>query len=444
MSSTLVSPPLVRVKSLSCPQCGAPIELRGFAHTLNAVCPSCLSILDASTPEFQIRQVYDSKVRIEPKIPLGSRGTFHGVVYELIGFQQRTYESDGESFSWDEYLLFNPYKGFLYLSEYAGHWNVIRVQSRIPERITARGRVGWAIDGRRFAAFDSMQAETSYVIGEFPWKVWRGETAACEDFIAPPFMLSSETTPGETTWSLGEYWTGAQIWQAFKLTGSPPFTVGIFANQPSPHAGKTGSAWRMWLWFNVALFALMTIFNLTKANHQVFHDDYVYISGKSNDSSFVTPTFELTGANKNVAVRSHASVDNNWIYFNYALINDQTGQTYDFGREVSYYHDSDGSEGSRDDKVVIPDVPAGRYYLRVEPEMSRSAPSTRYEISVVRDVPIYSYFWIAAGLLLIPPIGSWFRSNQFEARRWRESDYKPVDSTALKIAGGIIEHLGDD
>jgi hypothetical protein len=53
------------------------------------------------------------------------------------------------------------------------------------------------------------------------------------------------------------------------------------------------------------------------------------------------------------------------------LINDQTGQTFDFGREVSYYHDSDGSEGSRNNSVIVPSVPSGQYYLRVEPEMAR-------------------------------------------------------------------------
>lgn len=444
MSSTLVSPPLVKAKALSCPNCGAPVELRGFAHTLNAVCPSCLTILDASTPELQIRQVYESKVRIEPKIPLGSRGTFNGTVYELIGFQQRSYESDGDSYSWDEYLLFNPYKGFRFISEYEGHWNVIRVQSRVPSPTTARGRRGWKLDGRTFAAFDAMRATTSYVIGEFPWKVWRGETVDCEDFVAPPYMLSSETTPGETTWSLGEYWTGAQIWQAFKLPGSPPYAAGIFANQPSPHSGKTGDAWRLWLWLNVALFMLMTVFNLTKANREVFREAYAYIPGKSVDTSFVTPTFELTGGNKNVEVGVHAYIQNDWIYLNFALINDQTGQTFDFAREVSYYTDSDGTEGSRDNKVVISSVPAGRYYLRVEPEKSPGGKVTQYEISVRRDVPVYSFFWIAALLLLIPPIAIWFRSNQFEARRWRESDYSPVDSPAVKVVGGIIEHLGDD
>ena len=444
MSTTLVSQSLVKAKSLSCPNCGTPIELRGFAHTLSAVCPSCLSILDASNPELQILQTYQGKERIEPKIPLGSRGAFNGTVYELIGFEQRSVQTPDDYFSWDEYLLFNPYKGFRYISEYCGHWNVIRVQSRVPYPTTARGRRGWVLDARKFAAFDAMQAATSYVIGEFPWQVRLGETAACEDFIAPPYMLSSETTAGETTWSLGEYWEGSKIWQAFRLPGKPPSPQGIFANQVSPYAGKTGAAWRMWLWFNVALFTLMTIFNLTKANKEVFHDEYSYAYFKNHDTSFVTPAFQLDGVNKNVEVRVHADIRNDWIYLSMALINDETGQTFDFAREVSYYVDSDGSEGSRDNRVVIPSVPAGRYYLRIEPEMVTGALSTRYEISVRRDVPIYSYFWIAAALLLIPPIVTWFRSNQFEARRWRESDYRPVDSPVMKIAGGIIESLGDD
>ncbi len=428
MSGPLVSPPLVKARALSCPNCGAPVALRGFAHTLTAVCPNCLSILDASTPEFQILETFQGKERVQPKIPLGTRGTFNGTAWEVIGFQERSVQSGDDFYSWDEYLLFNPYKGFRYLTEYLGHWNVVRVLSRLPEPARARGRAGARMDGRTFAAFDSMKAATSYVIGEFPWQVRRGDTAVCEDYIAPPYMLSAEQTDGEITWSLGEYWQGAKIWQAFQMPGSAPYVQGIFANQPSPYAGKPGSAWRLWLWLNVALFALMIVFSVMKSNREVFRRDYVYTPGKNSGAAFVTPTFELSGGDKNVEVGAHASVDNDWIYLNFALINDETGQTFDFAREVSYYHDSDGTEGSRNNSVVIPSVPSGRYYLRIEPEMSATSPATTYEIFVRRDVPIYSYFWIAALLLLIPPALTTYRSMTFESRRWRESDYAPASS----------------
>ena len=123
-----------------------------------------------------------------------------------------------------------------------------------------------------------------------------------------------------------------------------------------------------------------------------------------SDSAFVTPTFQLDGRDSNVELSIHTDLDNNWAYFNFALINDKTGQTFDFAREVSYYHDSDGSEGSRNNSVIIPSVPSGQYYLRVEPEMALGSPYVRYDLELRRNVPNYGFFGIAALLLLIPPV----------------------------------------
>src|SRR5208337_1441532 len=159
-----------------------PVELRGYAHTLSVVCPQCLSVLDASTPAFEILQTFQGKVRVQPKIPLGTRGKIEGTLYEMIGFQVREVESEGDFYSWEEYLLFNPYKGFRYLSEYMGHWNFIRVQSALPE-VAGVGRKQ-RFDGRTYSRFDTVQAKTSYVLGEFPWRVSVGETAAVEDYIS--------------------------------------------------------------------------------------------------------------------------------------------------------------------------------------------------------------------------------------------------------------------
>ena len=42
-------------------------------------------------------------------------------------------DEDGETFEWDEYLLFNPYKGFRYLTEYDGHWNFVTPLEAMPQ-----------------------------------------------------------------------------------------------------------------------------------------------------------------------------------------------------------------------------------------------------------------------------------------------------------------------
>src|SRR5260370_22740616 len=94
MSTALVSPPIVKAKSLSCPNCGGPVAIRGFAHTLSVVCPQCLTVLDATTPEVAILQRFEGKLRMQPAIPLGTRGNINSTAFEVIGFQYR--EGRGE------------------------------------------------------------------------------------------------------------------------------------------------------------------------------------------------------------------------------------------------------------------------------------------------------------------------------------------------------------
>jgi hypothetical protein len=426
----------VQAKSIACPNCGGPVELRGFARTLSVVCPQCLSVLDASTPEVQILQKFQGKTQVKPTIPLGVRGKIGDTQYEVIGYQVRQVSTGDDTYSWDEYLLFNPYRGFRYITEYNGHWNFVHVESMLPEQTQGRGKPAMRFGGTTYLAFDSMTASTVYVLGEFPWKVQRGDSVACQDFVAPPAMLSSEATGGEITWSRAEYMTGSQIWQTFKLPGSPPPTYGIFANQPSPYGASVVSSWSTWVWLNVALAALVFLFMLISPGRTAFSDHYVYSQGVKTDvafantEAFVTPIFQLDGRESNVELSIHTDLDNNWVYFNFALINNQSGETFDFAREVSYYHDSDGSEGSRDNSVIIPAVPSGQYYLRVDPEMARGSPFVAYDLQLRRNVPNYGFFGLAFLLLLIPPAFTTFRRGSFEAARWRESDYAPSTSSS--------------
>jgi len=287
--------------------------------------------------------------------------------------------------------------------------------------------------GTLFTHFATAQAVTTYVLGEFPWQVRRGERVLAKDFIAPPKILSSESTAAETTWSVGEYVSGVEIWRAFKLPGAPPKPSGVFANQPSPLAPKSKELWRLCGTFLLVAFALLLAGYLFAPNEQVFSDNYHYTAGSRSEASFVTPIFALNGRTTNVEISTRTGLDNNWAYFNYALINDDTGQTYDFGREISYYSgsDSDGAwtEGSLDDSAVIAAVPPGRYYLRVEPEMAPGVSRLDYSVTVRRGVPVPGWFLLISFFLLIPPLFTTFRRFSFERQRWQESDYAPVASS---------------
>jgi len=60
----------------------------------------------------------------------------------------------------------------------------------------------------------------------------------------------------------------------------------------------------------------------------------------------------------------------------------------------------------------------------VEPEMDSGA--VTYDLTLRHDVPNYTWFLIAFGLLLIPPVWYTIRARGFETQRWMNSDHPPI------------------
>ncbi len=375
-----------QAKALNCPKCGAAIVLRSFGQAVTVVCASCHSILDAKDPNLAILQ------------------------------------------------------GIRYLSEYNGHWNDISICKQLP------APNGSSVNylGETYKHFQTSEADTDFVLGEFPWQVRVGEKAAVTDYVHPPRVLSSEKLDKEVTWSIGEYMYGPEIWECFKLPGAPPEPMGVFENQPSPITTNVTSIWAAFAAFAVFLLVLMAVFDMRAKKQPVLQETYQYNHADAKgEASFVTDIFELAGGTSTVEVKTSAGVDNHWIYLNYALINQDTGQAWDFGREVSYYHgyDSDGSwsEGKRSDSVVIPSVPAGHYYLRIEPEADPSLPNTSYGVSVTRDIPVLGIYGIALVALLLPALLISWRAYTFERSRWCESDHPPMALSNVSTSSGDAE-----
>jgi hypothetical protein len=238
-------------------------------------------------------------------------------------------------------------------------------------------------------------------------------------------------------WSTGTYTQGSTIWSAFNLKGAPPQPVGIYANQPSPYKGRVGSAWNVFLvLFGLLIVAMVVSAAATGPQRTLFSQRYGFDSRTAGERSFVTPIFNVTDSRTDVEVRIDTDLANEWAFFGLALINDDTGVAYDLGKEVSYYYgsDSDGnwSEGGRQGRVTFPNVPKGRYYLRVEPEMDNdSRPHLmNYTVTVISGVPSIIWYVVALFLLPVPAIVSSVRAFSFENRRWAESDYGALISSS--------------
>lgn len=318
MSTSGPNPPgKPQVRSLNCPGCGAALTLRSLSQAVTVVCDHCHSILDAQDPRLTILQKFKAAVDEDPPlIPLGTRGKIRGTDYEAVGFQRRTIHVDGVPYSWHEYVLFNPYKGFRYLTEYNGHWNDTSILRSLPTVNNDVSPATVSYLGETYKHFQTAKAGTSFVLGEFPWQVRVGESSDVSDYVSPPRVISSERTGKEVTWSMGEYISGRDIWKAFGLQGGPPERVGVYENQPSPLSADTAAIWVAFGGFMAVLFVMMILFWSFARSEQVVEGNYAFNTNERGEASFVTDAFQLKGHTSDLELKTTSDVNNNWIYLN--------------------------------------------------------------------------------------------------------------------------------
>ncbi len=416
------APAVLQAKVLKCSGCGNSLTLRGMERTESIVCEACGSVIDLTDENLRIISTFQTKIKYTPLIPLGTRGKVRGDLFEVIGFMRRAMTVEGVNYEWSEYLLFNPYRGFRWLSEYNGHWNFLKTTTHIPKTKKGIGRPTVQYLDETFQHFQTYEASVVYVLGEFYWKVQAGETCRVSDYVSPPMILSREQTDQEEVWTIGEYIEPEALWTAFHLTTALPPRIGVAPNQLSPYKAKSSEVLKLFGYFCLAAIMIHLALSLLAQNKLVYENQFIFQQAMK-EKALVTDFFEIPGHPSNVVIKSTANVNNNWIYLHLALINEE-GQAYDFGREISYYHGVEGgerwSEGGTSDEASLPSIPAGKYYLRIEPESS--SPIVNYRIQVYRDVPQWSFFIIALAVLCLLPILMWWRSSRFEAARWSESD----------------------
>lgn len=410
------------VKSFNCGSCGSPVNVTIVGHTLNVVCPSCLAIIDAKDPNFKILQKFAEQKKYVPYIPLNARGKLKGKLWECTGF---TVKSDS-GYYWREYLLYNPYHGYRWLVEVDGHWVLYKRIYRAVEESALSGGVKYK--NKSFKMFNNGTATVRYVEGEFYWRVKLGDKATVMDYIAPPEGLSVEHTEFESVWSLGYHIEARTIRKAFKIKIDTPMETGVGMLEPSPVKKKLIESVKPMMSALMALFIIFLLRGVTSENRVVFNRGYQLDEFPRRDSVVKTDSFELEGKTTNVALTAYARVLNSWIYLDSLLVDEETQRGIPIPVEVSFYRGSDWKEGSIKKTRVINNVPPGRYYLSLKLQKGPRPPAGPIEVMLKRDVPIHSNFIIAAILIIIGPILTFFRSANFEKQRWSNSSFSPYES----------------
>ncbi|MFM9423788.1 ribosomal protein S27E [Variovorax sp. GrIS 2.14] len=203
-------------RGFNCPNCGAPVTVN-FADSKTITCRACNSIIDLTQGIGGELKHAEQAEPVRPLIALGALGQLQGASWQVVGFQHRMGQEPGddEMFGWDEYLLYNKKRGFSFLVDATDGWSMVQPTTGAPTMAESGSAATYM--GKRFQQQYAYNAETTYVAGEFYWKVERGQKTFNRDFAAGATLLSMERSANELTWSSGGKLDSATVASAFKL-----------------------------------------------------------------------------------------------------------------------------------------------------------------------------------------------------------------------------------
>jgi len=414
-------------EALNCVACGGVVQLRLAGVSTTLACSHCGTLIDVDQPKAVLAQKVEKAVRLQrPPLPLGKRGVLRGTEWEVLGCLLRR----DPYATWTEILLYNPWQGFAWLTESGRHWNFVW---RLLDT-TDSSHPGVVVKGRPYHFFGAEEAAVIQVAGEFYWKIRVGETAKISDFIAPPFIVSSETYTGlkEVTWSQGEYVDSGEVAKAFGV--SLPQPVDVYMNQPNPWTARFAGAKRIGLIAAVIALVLQLFFAMSSSRKEIFKQDFTFQRPAAGQAAepIVTPSFELKGSRHPARIAVQAAVDNAWLGMDASLIEETTGKTYPAEVTVEYYHGYDEgtwTEGSQKASTDLPGVPAGRYHLELLPETDLSVTQLPFSVTLLHGGVFWSNFLLCLLAIAIWPAWAFFRYHRFESQRWSQSDFSPYGSS---------------
>jgi hypothetical protein len=409
--------------TIVCPKCKANVNLRGRSMTIALTCPSCQTYYCIADWN---QNTYQFNLKVSQEIPLGAKGRFDNFLYEVIGFVVK--EESRWHYKWKEYLLFNPYRGYAFLSEHNGHWNFIWPLEDEPEK-SAGTKLFY--ENQKYDLYQKYRASVVYAKGEFFFDVV-GITSSTtnEDYISPPYLITVERSEDSIIWCKGEYFSQKEISSIFSIPSDKlPGKEGIGYTQPF----NTDFSRSALIWATVAalvlIVALQVLMSYSSEEKVVYHGAF-HQSDLKEDKMIVTSTFELSEGLSSLEFYIEAPLDNDWFYGEFSLINEGDGTEYNFSKDIEFYYGrEDGenwSEGAKVGSAYISKIPGGKYHVNIYPEFSML--NNTFSVIITRDVPTTSNFWFTGLAIVLFPVLYLIRHHHRERKRWSDSEYSPYDS----------------
>lgn len=429
--------------SFNCAQCGSPIQVNAPGQSLTFACRSCSAILQEDSKGNRIITQTSQKSMYKPLFELGAKTDFRGDKWQILGFMVRSDED--EEFFWREYLLFNPYLGYRFLTESDGHWNFMHTTKIVPS-VSAQHR-RWM--GTLYKNYYRGSAKVQFVLGEFYWRIKVGDVVNVQDFIAPPDIISAEIDDSEIVWTAGKYIPPDDIQKSFKLFGPMPVPIGVAPNQPEKFTKIRNQMLLHWLGFAVLIFVIQLAFG-SGQKKTLFRT--LMLRPTTADNVMRTESFMIEKDKTNIEVTISAALQQNWLEVVGTVVpEDNQGQAFGFQRELARYTYAEAEDNIVQDSadLFFPHLAKGRYHIEFtlsndqvlgkpygansnnpmtnQPldQQPRWAEGTdQLHVSAVENPPLATPLFIAMLLLSVFPIFAILRDFSFENSRWAQSNQR--------------------
>jgi hypothetical protein len=435
------------IETVRCPSCGGSLERCTGAQSSTLTCGYCGAQIDLTVEPYRVFANQDWTGSLPGTLKLGQVGNWEVTPYSgtepngpkvpklaqfrVLAMLERWIPK--WDVTWVEYLLHNRKHGYRWLIEMNGHFTWVEM---LPE--VAAERYG-AVVARGVTAKprEADSVVVRRVVGELYWRVSAGEMVDTADYTSAPWMISSEGTAGERTWSMGQWVEPARVQRAFGIDTMPK-VVGKMPHQPPPQDKVLKPIAKRW-GIAVALLIPLAIAYVgtrksvpvatdeiavdlpadaaTRMNLQRGTEDPAADAWLDSHIKWYGP-FEITNGPVAVDVEVRTDLINGWMLAHGSLYDETSGTATDFVEEVSYYTDSDGSYGSQSATVTLPQVPSGTYWFRFEPVPGETTDTTiNVKLRVVVDAPLAVWFGLAFLALTLPLLWLLFRRLIFTSVR---------------------------
>jgi ribosomal protein S27E len=268
----------LKAQATPCPNCGAPLTVK-LSTTQSVTCDACKSVVDLSKGLGPDMAHYAQMNPHEPALPLGRTGTLPipsgatALPWQIVGYVERMelMGAGDESEAWREYLLYNRTEGFAFLVDTNEGWSVVRVLTGVPEMRGDEAR-WYGLTYRRRWTYASV---TTYVLGEFYWRVEADQRTEHQDYEATASghraLLSREHTATETTWSAGESIPAGMVATLFGL--APADGARLARESGPPAIDSIIGPGRLITWPALLVLLVVVLFLLAMCSRDACRDE---------------------------------------------------------------------------------------------------------------------------------------------------------------------------